>query len=90
MRASLRACRKAACSLVSWATLTAVVLLGGSIVFILLMPVARDIARNIGATATAERRTVRADVVENLEESVSSIGGTPAAAFWIEPAPLER
>ena len=88
MRSSiLRSCRKALCSFLSWGTLTLVFLLGGSVVFVLLQPVARDIAWSLNGPDREEIRTARTTSAGMTPLFTPSIPATAWHSVWMEPPP---
>ena len=88
MRSSpFRSCRKALCSLLSWGTLTLVILLGGSVVFVLLQPVARDIASSLKASDREEIRTARTASATMPSQLTPSIPATVWHSLSMETPP---
>ena len=86
MRSSpLRSCRKALCTLLGWGTLTLVILLGSSVVFVLLLPVARDMAWSLKASYRGEIRTVCTESAGMPPLLPPSIPATPWHPLGMEP-----
>lgn len=78
--------RKALCSLLSWGSLTCVLLLGASVVYVLLLPVARDIALRGNAPDRGEIRTGSTELLPHLPPGIPA---NASPSFWIEPSPDE-